>query len=290
MKDRRDTFPSSRALRNPWRRSPALRWPLAVLCLGLVAKARAQAAEMEIDVRTKIVDKEHIWTSKNKAAPGTGGHGKIYGILAVKEIKADWKLVKPVDETMILQVLSAEMNKNGFKLYAPGTKPEIVISVSYGRGEVENPYFQHGGAEGESGGDNRAGIFLKAPGYAGGVPNDSGAPTSVILGAFSQQLLDEKGFGYEANLQKAATEKLYIRVVAWAYPSGPKAKAKQLWKTTIVVDDPDHRDLNVVAAKMLEVGAPYFDRELPKPEVAVFRPVPDGRVNVGTPEVVSPRK
>ena len=59
-----------------------------------------------------------------------------------------------------------------------------------------------------------------------------------------------------------------------------------LWKTIMVVDDPDHRDLNAIAEKMLEAGAPYFDKEIREPEATIFKPLPDAHVNVGTPEVV----
>jgi hypothetical protein len=58
----------------------------------------------------------------------------------------------------------------------------------------------------------------------------------------------------------------------------------------MVVDDPDHRDLNASMAKMLEAGAPYFDKEPKGPEVDIYKPIPPGRVNVGTPEVVEPKK
>jgi hypothetical protein len=59
-----------------------------------------------------------------------------------------------------------------------------------------------------------------------------------------------------------------------------------LWKTIIVADDPDHRDLNVIAGQMLKAGAPYFDRDLKKPEIDIYQNMPAGKVNVGTPEVV----
>ena len=252
-------------------------WLCALLCAAVAATvARAQVNELDVGVRTKVTDKSNIYAGKTRSAPGTGGHSKLYGILSVEEIKSEYKLVKPVDEAMILHALSAEMNKNGFKLYAPGQKPDIIITASYGRGELENPYIRDGG---ETGGDGRAGAFT-------GATNDSGATTSVITGAFAQQLIDEKTPGYQAKLQKASYEKLFIRITAWAYPSAPKAKAKMLWKTIMVVDDPDHRDLNAIAEKMLEAGAPYFDKEIREPEATIFKPLPDAHVNVGTPEVV----
>jgi hypothetical protein len=248
---------------------------LAAAVLGLIASAlRAQESQLEVDVRPKIMDKEAMWAHKTPF--GTGGHSKIYGIYSVQLVKSDQKLVKPVDDTAILQLVSEELNKNGFRLYAPGTKPEILLTVSYGRGEMHNPYFRD---EGEVGGDYRAGA-------AGGFANDSGATTHVVNGAFPLQLYDEKTPGWEAKLQKAGGEKLFIRVTAFEYPKDPKAKPKMLWKTVIVVDDPDHRDLNKIAAAMLAAGVPYFDKEIREPEATVYKPIPDGRVNVGAPEVV----
>ena len=91
-------------------------------------------------------------------------------------------------------------------------------------------------------------------------------------------------------MQKAQYEKLCIRLTAWQYPTDPKAKPKQLWHTTMIVDDPDHRDLNTIAAEMLAAGAPYFDKEIKEEEVDVNKPLPEGRVNLGTPEVVDPFK
>lgn len=111
----------------------------------------------------------------------------------------------------------------------------------------------------------------------------------MITGAFPQQLWEEKSAGYQAKLQKASYEKLYLRVTAWAYPIGEKARPKMLWKTIMVVDDPDHRDLNAIAQKMLEAGAPYFDRDITDPEVEIIKTLPTGHVNVGGPEVVDPK-
>jgi hypothetical protein len=91
-------------------------------------------------------------------------------------------------------------------------------------------------------------------------------------------------------LQRAEFEKLCIRVTAWKYPTDPKATPHQLWNTTMIVDDPDHRDLNAVAAKMLEVGAPYFDKDIKEEEIDVYKPLPEGQVNVGTPQEIEPTK
>ena len=249
---------------------------LVIGCLQLMLTvAVAQENQLEVDVRPKVVDKSIIWSNKPKV-PGEGGHGRVYGIAKVEEIKADQKLAKPVNEGELVTLVLNELDRNGFREFRQGEKPDILLTVSYGRAELQNPYIRD---QGETAGDNRAGGFT-------GATNDSGAPTVVITGAFAQQLIDERTPGYEAKLQKAAAEKLYIRITAWEYPSGPKGKPRMLWKTVMAVDDPDHRDLNAIAAKMLEAGAPFFDKEIREPEATIFKPLPEGHVNVGTPEVV----
>ena len=261
------------------RRARTLSLALAIGGTGLLMNfVQAQENQLDVGVRPTVVDPSNLHTGKSKI-PNSGGHGKIYSVLSVQEITADQKLVKPVDEDAILQLLSHELNANGFQPYARGQRPEIILTVSYGRGELHNPYIRD---QGEVGG------IPSAPAPGGNGQNDSGATSASINGAFPLQLYDEKNPGWEAKLQKAAAEKLYIRVTAWSYPTDSKAKARMLWKTIMVVDDPDHRDLNAVAAKMLEAGAPYFDREVLDPEVDVYTPLPDGQVKVGTPEVVPP--
>lgn len=263
---------------------------LAIACLAtLSTPVRAQESELEVDVRPKVTDKSVMWSNKPKL-PGEGGHSKVYGIAKVEEIKAGLRLVKPVNEGALVTLVLNELDRNGFREFKKGEKPDILLTVSYGRGEVQNPYIRD---QGETAGGEEAGQFAGLSGGSGssaGHANDSGVMSQTITGAFSQQLVDEKSFGYEHKLQKAGFEKLYIRITAWDYPSGPKAKTKMLWKTVMVVDDPDHRDLNVVAAKMLEAGAPFFDKEIRDPEAIVMKPLLDGRVNVGTPEVVEGKR
>ena len=264
-------------------RSRTLSLALAIGGTGLLTNfVQAQENQLDVGVRPTVVDTTNIHTGKSKI-PNSGGHSKIYGILSVQEVKAAEKLVKPVDENMVMQLLSQELNANGFKLYAPGTKPEIILTVSYGRGELHNPYIR------DQGETPLGAVSLPPPPDGGSTnANDSGATAQTITGGFAQQLMDEKTPGWEAKLQKAAYEKLYIRVTAWSYPTEPKTKPRMLWKTVMVVDDPDHRDLNAVAAKMLEAGAPYFDKEVMEPEVEVHKPLPEGHVNVGTPVVGEP--
>lgn len=125
----------------------------AVIAAGASPAALAQTSELEVGVRTKVIDKIKPSSGKSKSQSVTGRHARVYGILAVKEIKADNELVTPVNEQELLELLSIELNKQGFQLYAPGQKPDILITASYGRGELENPYIRDGG---ETGGDGRA--------------------------------------------------------------------------------------------------------------------------------------
>jgi hypothetical protein len=217
-------------------------------------------------VRSKVVDKDLQWGHKTASAE-EGGHSKTFAIIAIEEIKSESRLVKPVDQENILRQLYEQLLANGFTKYVKGAKPDVLLTVSYGRGDMSNPYIRD----------------------TGETPTANGVPQQTITGAFSQQLIDEKTPGYEANLQKAGFEKLFIRITAFAFPTDPKAKPKMLWKTVIVADDPDHRDLNAIAAQMLKVGAPYFDRDMKTPEANFYRPVQEGTVNVGTPEVVPPK-
>ncbi len=98
--------------------------------------------------------------------------------------------------------------------------------------------------------------------------------------------MDELSPGQQSKIQKASLEKLYIRVTGWQYPSDPKAKAVMVWKTTVLVDDPDSWNLNAVAGGMLQAGAAYFDQQIEAKELEVHAPVPEGRVEVGAAQVV----
>lgn len=270
---------SAHCRRPPPGPAPIRALPLSLIgvSLALLADtARAQANPLDIGVRSSVVATP-VWSDKSPVA-SAGERGKTYGIASVDEIKSELRLVKPVDERALVALLLHELDANGFHEFVKGQKPDILLAVSYGRGGLRNPFIRDSG-------ETPGGITpTPSPTLAGS--QEFEATTVTITGAFSQQLVDEKSFGYEHKIQKAGFEKLYIRITAFQYPSGPNTKARMLWKTYMVVDDPDHRDLNAIAAKMLEAGAPYFGRPVEQ-EIDVFKPVPDGRVHVGAPEVVA---
>lgn len=275
---------------------------LLAVVLGLLAlSAYAQPADLEVDVRSKVTDGMPQWDKEKTLADG--GHGMIYGILAIKEIKNVELMLKPLDEKRVVSILMDTLDANGFREFLPGEEPDILITASYGRGELSNPYIRDtgtvSGAQGLPSPTSTPALPQDSQPAGGGASSfpssgpgsvDNAPPSQTITGADARQLFDEKGPGYEAKLQKAGYEKLFIRITGWEYPSGPKAKPKMLWKTIMVVDDPDHRDLNVVAAAMLAAGGPFFDKVPKDHEVEVHKPLPDGRVTVGVPVVREPIK
>ncbi len=199
-------------------------------------------------------------------------HGKLYAIVAISELPAEEKLVQPVDEGNLLRLLRLELTKRGFVEITPKQQPEILLTVTYGRGFIRNPYQDD--------------VMV----------NDSSSPPVVtIQGAFPTQLIRQKEKDFEEKLQTANFEKLFIRVTAWKFPekkagdtSGKKIKPYQLWKTVIVTDDPDHRDLNQFLEKMLAAGANFFDRKMEKEEVQIVDTLPEGKVTVGEITVLKP--
>ena len=293
---------------------------LLLITVGLgwgVFAARAQTPDLEIGVRSNVQDSIPHWDKKNPVFDG--GHGMIYGILACKQVENVDHLVAPVNEKRVVSLLMDTLDANGFREFVPGEKPLILITASYGRGEMSNPYIRDTGAVG--GATSSAAPMSRPPqqadsqftqdgislGADGSLPSatigqsrgsggqgpqtsDSAPLTQTITGASPMQLFDERTHGYEAKLQKAGYEKLFIRITAWQYPESPKSKAKMLWKTIMVVDDPDHRDLNAVAAAMLAAGGPYFDKVPQEREVEVHKPLPTTQVNVGTIDVREPFK
>jgi hypothetical protein len=240
---------------------------VAVGCLGCMAGiARAQINDLDVGVRSEVADKP-FGKSEPKTQPV---HGKVYAIYSVQMIPSQDKLVKPVDANRLAGLVVQELDRHGYVRMLKGQKPDVLIAVLYGRGWLRNPYL--------------AGAGQETAGGASSVPGVD-APSVTITGVPSQ-LFKEKSSGYEAKIQKAQFEKLCIRVTAWQYPTDAKSKPKQLWNTTMLVDDPDHRDLNTVAEEMLAAGSPYFDKEIKEEEIDIYRPISEGRVDVGTPEVV----
>jgi hypothetical protein len=94
-------------------------------------------------------------------------------------------------------------------------------------------------------------------------------------------------------VQAAQLEKLFIAVTAYQFPTTEKEKPRKLWKTLVLVDDPDNRDLNKVIGAMLDAAAGHYDSETKDGEVTIRAPIPEGTVVIGPMEVLGtdvPRK
>jgi hypothetical protein len=238
-------------------------------CLGLLAIAvRAQDGQLDIQVRSALLDQPSEYSSDKSPTAGTGNHGRVYAIVAVQLIKSDDKIVRPVDAHVLMDEVRHELDTHGFRQAVKGQKPDILLTVQYGRAWLTNPYFGGGQAQAMQ-------------------KQDGDVMKQDITGDI-KLLTRLQAIGAEAKAQRAQYEKLLIKITAWEYTTDPKAHAKRLWHTLMITDDPDHRDLNTIAAELLAAGAPYFDRETKDEEVDVTKPLPEGHVNVGTPEVVEP--
>jgi hypothetical protein len=239
---------------------------LGVALFGFVAHlARAQVNEVQFGVRSEVKDKSFDVSMMKEA----DRHGKTYGILAVQLISSDLKLVKPVDARGLMGLVCHELDSHGFTQVAKGGKPDILITVQYGRAWLRNPYY----------GDTQVT-------YIPGGPDGGAGATRNLTMADAKTFARLKEPGIEAKAQVAELEKLCIKLTAWEYLTDPKAKSHQVWNTTMIVDDPDHRDLNAIAAEMLATGSPYFGKQIKEEQLDINKPLPNGHVNVGTPEVV----
>ncbi len=269
--------------------NPPFRMLLVAAGLGVLASTvRAQVNQLDIGVRTQLDRQKKVWDGihvrKLENAPE---HGKIYGILLIQPVNSKQKMVKPVDAHIIERELITQLESHGYHQVAPKQKPDILLTVIFGRSYLPNPYYSHKTDVDNMGPEEEfdSGGFTQRKMMPGSSPWDASVPPSPGIDdpAIRARLMEN---GVEAKAHKAGFEKLFILVRAWKYPSGAKEKPQALWVATMYVDDADHQDLNMIAKQMLEAGAPYFDQEIKGEEVDVFKPLPDGHVNVGTPAVV----
>ncbi|MDB6092762.1 MAG: hypothetical protein JWM32_324 [Verrucomicrobia bacterium] len=217
----------------------------------------ADEATFEIYVRSKVEQ-----PMKGMARE----HGRIYGIIAMSQIvNAEEKLIKPMNETELLRQLHQVMLHRGFHEAPKGTKPDILLTVLYGRSWMRNPYLE----------DDL-------------VQDINEDLQSAAIAGLPTHYMNQTEAGHEEKLQRAQKEKLIIDITAWRFPTNPSEKRRQLWHTTISTDDPDHQDLNRLSEKMLIAGSTYFDRKTDKPEVSISSEFPEGRVLMGTPTVIEP--
>jgi len=208
-------------------------------------------ASVAIGVRSSVDER---WEGVHRRGPIE--HGKVYLIASLKQSPAGPKLIRPVDEAGLLQQLRAVLASQGFRECGPNETPDVVLTLLYGRGYLRNPYLAN---------------------IAGDIAAESIVPTeteSWLASTTDPRLYDKRQRpSYEHKVVAAQKEKLFIRVSAWQYPGDRKAAPVQLWKTTMVVDDPATNDLNALYPQMLAAGVRFFDRTTPEEEVRIAAPV-----------------
>jgi hypothetical protein len=234
--------------------------PLAFLVgCGVVPAAEPEhataPAAVQVGVRSHVDER---WQGIRKGGPIE--HGKVYLVASLKGAPSESKLVRPVDEAGLLAKLRQTLDSHGFRETTPADTPDVVLTVLYGRGYLRNPYLAN-----IDGDINSVGL----------------APTtleSLRAAMIDPSLYGKRSWGtYEHKVQAAQKEKLFIRVTAWKFPGDRKEKPAELWKTTMVVDEPDRHDLNELYPHMLAAGAQFFDQPMKEEEVIVSR---EGRVNL----------
>ncbi len=218
---------------------------------------------IDINIRSGVDDAEQNRRNHDPAYGKDPKHARNFFLAHVSEEKTGMNLVQKVDATSLAQEVTKQLEARGFHAIPPGGKPDIVITVKYGRGLLlSNPYTNSDADK-----------------------SHTGLSDSDIIGQYSH----DKFVGLNERAVRMASEKLIIQVRAWEYPppKDPMKREKLLWMTTMFVDDPDHRDLNLVADKMLAQGAPYFDRHINREDVVIINTAsPEAHVNVGSVEVV----
>lgn len=243
-----------------------LRLPSRVCLLALVTTGllpggnlRAQSAALDLNIRTTV----EVPPEKS-----LGPHPTFVMAPAV-QVASDEKLVSPVPEKTLLAVhrlLQEKLETQGYVGVPDKVRPEVLVTVQYGRGFLPNPYMV-----GMSSADILTGRTITMRGPA--------------------DYLKRHELNYESKRQLAAEEKLYFCIAAWKFDSMRKGETPvRYWTTTIIVDDPDHRDLNQIYPQMIAAGAEFFNRRIHHDEIEVSTQVREGKVEVGIPQVVDDPK
>ncbi|MDB6095340.1 MAG: hypothetical protein JWM32_2902 [Verrucomicrobia bacterium] len=221
--------------------------------------------DYEIGVRSGIDDAEkHHRDHDRSYSNDMTRRARRYQLASAKQLDGEERLWRTVDARDMAAEVKKQLDSQGFHEVQKGEKPELIVTVFYGRTYLNNPYTDT--------------MWDKI------INNLSDSDVvSVWPSHQSYHRLEERR-------QKAALEKLVIMVIGWQYPPppDPKKKPKMLWRTTMYVGAPDFRDLGKLYQKMLASGAPYFDEHVERESEVIIDPhLPEGNVRIGTPEVVS---
>jgi hypothetical protein len=250
------------------------------LCMGGVIVASLHGQEgLDLKVRTAV----------EVPVPASLGPHPTFAMLPAVEVASPEKFVRPVSETTLLgvyKILQEKLVTTGYIGVADKIRPDLLITIQYGRGYLPNPY-----TIGVSSSAMSAGSIDPNPGVArsegpGRMSGDAG-PTVLQRGEMNQ--LKRYDMNYESKMQLAAQEKLFFTIAAWNFASMQKGATRvRYWTTTVLVDDPDHRDLNQIYEQMITAAGEFLNRRLDGAEVDVSTKIREGRVEVGIPRVLDP--
>jgi hypothetical protein len=107
-----------------------LTWFLPVRGFG----AAAGTDDYNITIRT-AVDRDYKIFGKTSDKT----HGKAYAIIQFQQAKNDTPLAKPVNQLKVYRELQTGLSAYGFHAPAAGQNPDIVLTVIFGRGWLQNP-------------------------------------------------------------------------------------------------------------------------------------------------------
>lgn len=216
-----------------------------------------------VDVRSSV---DQRWEGFRKK--GATAHGRVYALVSVKDTTAsESPLIRPLNEAEMVRLLRAKLAENGYREITAKETPEVVLTVTYGRGYLHNPHFEPGSL----------------------VDTGDGSPP-LMMSPSLKQVFKQRLPGFELKAQRAQAEKLFFVVTAWKYPEEKGEKPYLYWRTTMVTDNPDERDLNLALPSLLAAGAGWFDRETKEGEVTVNTTMPTGTVKLGPLNVIEEAK
>jgi hypothetical protein len=245
--------------------------------VGMMCASLRGQESLDMNVRTTV----------EVPVPASFGPHPSFGMLPAVEIASPDKLVRPVSEAAILGVhkmLQEKLVAMGYVGVADKVRPDILITIQYGRGYLPNPYTIGVSSAAMTAGSiapSPSGMRSEGPGQMSG---DSG-PRVSQRGEMNQLKRYEPN--YESKMQFAAQEKLFFTIAAWNFASMQKGATRvRYWTTSVLVDDPDHRDLNQIYNQMLAAAGEFFNRRVDRAEVEVSTKIREGRVEVGIPQVV----
>jgi hypothetical protein len=190
-------------------------------------------------------------------------HGKRYVIISLTPWGVRRK--RPVNQQMLLAELRRALALHGFHEPEAGGKPDIVLTVLYGRGLLVNPF-------------TKDSIEIDPYGASG--------PSYWVSEWEARTMAMPGGYG---KIIAAGAPKLFIAISAWQYPTSATEKPKLVWRTIVNTDDPDE-DLSLQSEKLLLAAAQFFDHPIDEPEITISSNLPEGWVKIGTPTVIVPNQ